>query len=107
MSRYLYYSVLQTTQQVRKMATANFLFVLVNIIGLPVFLYNFLTNLDNIKGWISFLIGVAYGIYMLDFRRKRNKQILRKHEYELHEMEREKRRKDFEDVVTERINQKK
>lgn len=89
MTRIISASVLQTTKDARKMAEGKALMFFFHLFGIPIYGYELAINFDNIKGWILMPFAVAYAWIMIDFKRKRNKQILRDKELDLRKKERE------------------
>lgn len=104
MRKIVYDSVLQTTKQARKMAEITALKLVCQLILGGYYSYVTLLNIDNIKGWVLIAIaavsGFGFGIAKLYFYIKKEKRIARREEYELAEMERQKRIKDRQESTT-------
>lgn len=93
-------SVLRTTKRVVKMAESKAILFLLNLIGIPLYGYTLFVNIDNVKGWVLTAMAVCMGLLKLYFMYKKGRQSLREKEYQLWEMEREKRRKDRAEQTT-------
>lgn len=52
---------------VKNMEIGKMVITIFNIIGIPLYVYAWIINLDNIKGWILTGIGIAYGLARLYF----------------------------------------
>lgn len=82
-------SVLQTTKEIRKMAEGKLLMFFLHLFGVPIYAYELAINFDNVKGWILMPFAVAYAWIIIDFKRKRYRQILRDKELDLKKKERD------------------
>lgn len=102
MNRQISDSVLQTTKLARQMAEASLAKLLFQIIGGGYYGYVLFINIENVKGWILICLAVVYAVINIDYKRKINKQKIRETEYRLWELEREKRRKDKEDLLNQK-----
>lgn len=99
MTKVIQNSVLQTTKHVVKMAESKAIIFILNLIGIPFYGYTLFINIDNIKGWVLTAVAAAYGVARVYFYIRKSKQALRREEYQLWEMEREKRKKDRQETV--------
>jgi hypothetical protein len=98
MRKLVYASLLQTTKQGLKMAESKAILFLLNLIGIPLYGYTLFINIDNLKGWVLTGMAVCMGALKLYFMYKKGRQALREKEYQLWELEREKRRKDRQET---------
>jgi hypothetical protein len=94
----IYASLLQTTKQVIKMAEAQALLSFLKILLGSYYGYILLDNFYNIKGWMLTALALTAGIVHIYFKIKKGKQALREKEYQLWEMEREKRKRDRAEI---------
>lgn len=99
MLKLMYASVLQTTSKVRKMAEAQALLSFLKYILSAYYGYVLFINIDNAKGWLLTALAVAMGALKVYFMYKKGRQALREKEYQLWELEREKRKRDAADTV--------
>lgn len=77
-------------KRVNQMATAKLAWVLFDLLGLPVWLMGILSNLDNIKSLILFMLGVVYGGLRVYYYLKQKDQALREKELDLWHKEQDK-----------------
>lgn len=89
-----YATILQTTKSVIKMAQVKAVITILNILTGSYYGYIMFVNLDNIKGAVLLFFLIVYGGVNIYFRWKKGNQAIREKEYQLWEMEREKKKKD-------------
>lgn len=65
------------------MAQVKFLWLLLDFVGVPIFILGILTNMDNMKSLILAILGASYLCARLYFYIVKSKQTVREKEYDL------------------------
>lgn len=79
--------VIYITENKKKVAQAKLMWIIADIIGLPVAFLGIITNLDNVKSAIIAILAIAYLMLRLYFYFVQKQQAIREKEYELWEKE--------------------
>lgn len=70
-----------------KMGYAKAMIWIADAIGIPIWILGIVHNIDNIKAFILFLLGVVYGVFRIYYYRIIQEQKIKEKEYDLWERE--------------------
>lgn len=79
--------IISITENKKKVAQAKLMWIIADIIGLPVAFLGIVTNLDNVKSAIIAVLAITYLLLRLYFYFIQKQQAVREKEYELWEKE--------------------
>lgn len=93
-------------QRVKKMAEIKIGLVLAYLIGVPMWVFAFITNLDSWKSAALFIVMLIYWMGMIWFKFRRSRRLERKEEMELRQQELDLMEREHEIIFKDKVNGK-
>jgi|SRR5688572_13174320 len=91
-------------QRVKKMAEIKIGIVLAYLIGVPMWIFAFITNLDSWKSAALFIVMMIYWMGMIWFKFRRSRRLERKEEMELRQQELDLMEREHEIIFKDKVN---